>query len=337
MTFDGPRITVSAHHGLTDGRGAFEYLKTLLYYYLVALGHDVDDEGKVHLVDEEPSAGDACPHKAHGTAREQQAPPATGPARPFGIREDFLDERGAYLCRHVELTMPASSVLSRAHAAHVTVTPLIVAVVDRAIGAAYGPLDETVLTCVTCDLRSIFDSSTVRNFSGWIVVAETAPMRALDIDTEAQALAGQLASVRDRDVALSGVGEHLAVAARLRETPVDGVFVGEEARLAEKRGVRSGLACMVTNVGAIAMPADIERHVRRAAFRIPSFNPAMTISASSCCGTLTMSVTQPFESLAFASALAGALADLGIEAELTDHGLEAYDVLRRDAVCELAK
>jgi hypothetical protein len=161
-------------------------------------------------------------------------------------------------------------------------------------------------------------------------------MRALELDVEAQALAGQLASVRDREVALAGIGDRLATAARLKEAPVDGLFGNEEARMAEKRGVRSRLSCMVTNVGVVDLPADIARHVRKASFRIPSFNATMTVSIATCCETLTLNVTQPFVSLGFASALTHMLADLGLEARMVDHGLEAYDVLGRDAVCDLA-
>lgn len=336
VTYDGPRITVSLHHGLTDGRGAFEYLKTLLYYYLKACGHDVDGEGKVHVAGEAICAKDAYPYETYGTAREREASQGTGSPSLFGIPEDYLDEHGEYKCRHVELALPVAAVLSRAHGAHVTVTSLLVAAVDRAIGATYGVGDEMVMTCVTCDLRPVFESSTLRNFSGWTVLAETAPMRALELDTEAQVLAGQLVSVRDREVALAGIGDRLATAARLKEAPVDGLFGNEERRMAEKRGVRSRLSCMVTNVGVVDLPADIARHVRKASFRIPSFNATMTVSIATCCETLTMNVTQPFVSLGFASALTHMLADLGLEARMVDHGLEAYDVLGRDAVCDLA-
>lgn len=48
------RITLECFHALTDGMGAMEFLKTLVYQYLLLIGKEVQDEGMVLLPDSAP-------------------------------------------------------------------------------------------------------------------------------------------------------------------------------------------------------------------------------------------------------------------------------------------
>ncbi|MDO4797896.1 MAG: hypothetical protein Q4A01_07740 [Coriobacteriales bacterium] len=335
VTYDGPRITVSLHHGLTDGRGAFEYLKTLLYYYLVALGNSVDACGKVLLAGDVPQNEDEYPCLKYGKRIDQGNATAPGATQLFGIDEDYLDEHGEYLCRHVELTAPADAVVLAARNAQVTVTSLLIAAVDRAVGCAYHPKDEIVLCCVTTDLRPLFGTSTMQNFSGVSIIAEVPQMRSMPIETEAQALGQQLATSHNKDAALGKLSEHLEEMERLETTPVDELFGNEDALMMEKRGVRSKLASLLTNVGVVDLPSDVQQHVRQASFRIPSFSATMSIAVATCGDTLTLQVTHPFKNEAFSHALAETLTQLGIPTRLSDRGLEAYDILGREAVVDL--
>ena len=336
VTYAGPRIMVSLHHGLTDGRGAFEYLKTLLYYYLTALGHSVDPEGKVLLVGEVPANEDEYPcakYAKRGDQGRAANPPA---AKLFGIKEDYLDERGDYLCRRVEVTAPVESVVSVARGAQTTVTSLLVAVINRAIAQTYHPVDEMLLSCVTTDLRPLFGSATLRNFSGIALLAEVPQMRSMPIEAEAQVLGEQLAAAHNVDAALGRLSGRIPESERLMATPVDKLFGNGDAVMVEKRGVRSSLANLVTNVGAVELPTGVQKYVRQAAFRIPSFSATMSMAVCSSGDTLTINMMQPFENEALSRALVDILSQLGIAAQRKDWGLEGYDILGRDAVIGLA-
>ena len=274
--------------------------------------------------------------KKYGNPNIKTKAPTQGAAQLFGIGEDYFDERGEYRCRHVEITAAANCVVEAAHNTGVSVTSLLATVADRAIAEVYRPKDELVLCCITTDMRPLFGSTTVQNFAGWTALAEVPAMRSMPIEAEAQALSQQLVAAHTMEQALGRMGERLADAARFEETPVDEMFGNEDARMAEKRGVRSRLACLVTNVGVINLPQGIQQHVRQASFRIPSFNATISIAVSTCSDTFTIHVTQPFESKEFSRALAKTLSQLGIDTQLNDKGLETYDVLRREAVVELA-
>lgn len=45
------RVSIEVFHSLTDGNGTIEFLKSLLYYYLIYLGKNIDPEGKILLAD----------------------------------------------------------------------------------------------------------------------------------------------------------------------------------------------------------------------------------------------------------------------------------------------
>ena len=335
VTYAGPRITVSLHHGLTDGRGAFEYLKALICFYLVALGCSVDLEGKVLVAGDVPANEDEYPCYKYGEPNDKGGASTPPAAKLFGIEEDYLDEHGEYLCRHVKITASAASVVSTARKAEVTVTSLLAAVANRAIAQTYCPKDELVLSCVTTDCRPLFDSATLQNFSGIAVLAEAPQMRSLPIEDEAQALGQQLVAVNSQEAALGRIGERLAEAARLEATPVDELFGNEDARMVEKRNVRASLACLVTNVGVVDLPKDALQHMRQAGFRIPSFSATMSLAVATCGDTLTLNVTQPFVNEGFSLAIVSTLSQLGITTQLCDRGMEAYDILRRNAVADL--
>lgn len=47
VMYYGRRISIDVFHGLTDGNGGMEFLKSLVYNYLILKGYNIPDEGKV--------------------------------------------------------------------------------------------------------------------------------------------------------------------------------------------------------------------------------------------------------------------------------------------------
>lgn len=47
VMYCGRRISIDVFHGLTDGNGGMEFLKSLVYNYLLLKGYNIPDEGKV--------------------------------------------------------------------------------------------------------------------------------------------------------------------------------------------------------------------------------------------------------------------------------------------------
>ncbi|MBR3226318.1 MAG: hypothetical protein IKF78_13440 [Atopobiaceae bacterium] len=62
----------------------------------------------------------------------------------------------------------------------------------------------------------------------------------------------------------------------------------------------------------------------------------MSLAVATCGDTLTINVTQPFVSEGFSRAIVSTLSQLGITARACDRGLEAYDILKRNAVADLS-
>ncbi|MBR3226317.1 MAG: hypothetical protein IKF78_13435 [Atopobiaceae bacterium] len=82
VAYAGPRITVSLHHGLRDGRGAFEYLKALICFYLAEFGYSVDLEGKVLVAGDVQANEDEYPCSKYGEPNDKGS---VGPARGTAV------------------------------------------------------------------------------------------------------------------------------------------------------------------------------------------------------------------------------------------------------------
>lgn len=52
VLYSGHRLSIEMFHALTDGSGAIEFFKSLLYYYFKCSGHEFPHEGKVKLGEE---------------------------------------------------------------------------------------------------------------------------------------------------------------------------------------------------------------------------------------------------------------------------------------------
>ena len=51
VSCEGNMLKLSVHHGITDGYGTTEFVKTLLYYYLKECGKPVTDDGEIRLLE----------------------------------------------------------------------------------------------------------------------------------------------------------------------------------------------------------------------------------------------------------------------------------------------
>ncbi|HBU13101.1 MAG TPA: hypothetical protein DEB31_10395 [Clostridiales bacterium] len=157
-------VIMECFHGLADGAGAIEFLKTLIYEYLTLLGYDIDAEGMVL--------------SAEGKVRADEL------ENSFNT---YYDPKGDYLklkqplAYHIVGTALADNVIFATHGEMnlseflavvkkkgVTVSAYVAALLIYAIYKDQGMEDKIVkhpiIISVPIDLRSIFPSNTLRNF-----------------------------------------------------------------------------------------------------------------------------------------------------------------------------
>ncbi len=159
------RIAVEFFHALTDGRGGSIFLANLVARYLeLRYGITIPREGLIRELDQDPP-----PEELEDSFLKNAAEVASGRKEAPSYRLHGTREPGGF--RHLTTgIVDTQALLETAHRYHVTVTALLAAVMAECIIAmqdAERPRrrQRPVKITIPVDLRRLYGSSTLRNFS----------------------------------------------------------------------------------------------------------------------------------------------------------------------------
>ena len=158
----GRKISVEAFHALTDGTGIMEFVKTLLYQYLLLNGKTIDDEGLIILPEGIPTSIEMEDsfkkyYRAGKTSRKKQS-------AAFHIPGEPIVPYGNHVVHGI---MSAKALNDIAKQNGVTITAYLTAALVYAIylqTLLYSTEKANIVVCVPVNLRSLFPSKTLRNF-----------------------------------------------------------------------------------------------------------------------------------------------------------------------------
>jgi NRPS condensation-like uncharacterized protein len=156
------KISADFFHSITDGTGAIEFLKTLVFEYLKLTGKNVsDDEGIILPPDAFPStvesldSFDSCYEASSADLKEPEALHVRGtPFTPYG-----------HNVIHGVLSAAALNGVSKRYG--VTITAYLAATLIAAVNACTLPYNvrrKPVVVCIPVNLRKLFPSKSLRNF-----------------------------------------------------------------------------------------------------------------------------------------------------------------------------
>jgi len=160
------RISVEAFHSLTDGSGAIEFLKTILFYYFNFSEYKICDEGKIILADDEVSDDEMeDSFYENGKTNDKKVNfQIQKESRPFRIRGTAFEAYGNSVIAGV---ISANDLNKLAKTKNATITSYLVAVLLYSIYTArqkYAADKKPITVCVPVNLRKFFQSKTLRNF-----------------------------------------------------------------------------------------------------------------------------------------------------------------------------
>lgn len=156
------RISLEVFHSLTDGVGALEVLKTLVYQYLLLTGKRIDHEDMILLPEELP-----IKYEIEDSFEKYYQPvPAKLPeeTKAFHIQGTPIEPFGHNVIHGV---MSASLLNAKAKQSGATITEYLTAVLIYSIYSEtmkYGIYRKPVTIAIPVNLRKIFPSKTLRNF-----------------------------------------------------------------------------------------------------------------------------------------------------------------------------
>lgn len=298
------RINLEMSHMIADGRGALEFLKTLLGFYAHLLqGGEVTVSVAVEAAEESEDSFTRYFDKTKaGTT------PSTKPYQLSG----WCNEADPTF---MELHLKVSEVVPVAKGMGVSVTSLLAACIVSAVrtGMPERALGRPITMDVPVDLRSLYGSETLRNFFGLAFVSCSSQLAAAPLPEIARDVQRQL---NDATVP-ANLARRMNQMVKLEKNPVVRwmpLFVKDAALAFGDWKARRDVTCTFSNLGLVKLPAIAAGEVR--SIGCLTATRGLNFLAVSCNDDLTLGIASVYLLHEVPCRLARILAQCGLSARL---------------------
>ncbi len=254
------RISAEIFHSLTDGSGAVEFLKTLVYQYLCLEGKDVENDGLILHPDDLPNKYEM----EDSFDKYYQAVPTKRitETEAFHIEGTPLEPFGNNVIHGV---MSASQLNSIAKKKSSTITEYLTSVLIYSIyteNMKYGIYNKPIRVTVPVNLRKIFPSRTLRNFFTVVNVGVN-PSESLSFESILSEISLQLRKKLDKDN-LKGIMASNIKLEKILVTRFIPVFLKNIAiRYGFENFGESAKTITLSNLGNIRLPNSMSKYVNQ--------------------------------------------------------------------------
>ncbi len=254
------RISLEVFHVLSDGAGAMEFLRALLYHYLI-MRHAEEFENAPPAPDYDASGAqkqdDSFLRYYDKTVKPEKKPYR----RAYRLRERRLaDDRMNVILGEASV----KQLLEKAHEYHATLTEFLGAVLIRSIyaGMPVRTRKRPVTLTVPVNLRKVFPSVSARNFFGIINIPYSFDTHSADLTEIINVVrAGFERELTEEKLAgrMNGLGavEHNLLA---RIAPL--FFKDFVLRIANQISEAESTAAL-SNIGKVTMPPELAKYINK--------------------------------------------------------------------------
>ena len=259
VTYYRNRINVEVYHALTDGTGALQFLRVLVFHYLVLLYGEAwqDDPPKMDYDATPAQKADDSFRKYYSGERSQYRSKLV---RAHKIKGQRVAE---HQIKVIEGLLSTKATLTKARELVTTVTVMLTAILMIAIAGEMSVREKRrpVVLSVPVNLRKYFDSQTARNFFGVVNISYNFSQRpgtfedvVAEID---KALKRELEKeeLQKRMNAMAALEHNLL--ARAVPLVIKDAVIHSVVRMTEQ-----GVTGSLSNIGKVSMPAVFEPYIR---------------------------------------------------------------------------
>lgn len=317
------RISIDFFHGLCDGTGAVEFLKALVYRYLDECGEDLPEHGDVKIVGEpipESELEDSISKYYKGFDPFGGVVGKMAGKNCFGIRARHFKTLGYGV---IQGNVNGEDLKKLAKEKGCTITALISALALYSIAKVYVKDTENVdlVAMIPINLRKIFPSNTVRNFTTLTKCYVNTGSTPLDLDKYVEICSKDIKEGTSNKDELSeklSVSALLATNKFLKYTPL---FLKELGTKIGKLGTKkTKQTLIISNVGIINLPSGMEDYVKRFSFNVnPSRKVPVNIGVASYNGITSITFTRNIVNTEFEREFFTTLVKLGVPVEITSN------------------
>ncbi|WP_050699057.1 hypothetical protein [Anaeromassilibacillus senegalensis] len=311
VTYYRCRINVEIYHALTDGTGALQFLRVLVYHYLLIRHADRFAEN-APVMDYDASATEKMNNSFQKYYTRKRKAPEKAP-NAYHLRGPRVPESRV---RVIEGVVPVKAVLQKAHEYGTTLTVLCAALlmcaIEQEMMVRYKK--RPVVLAVPINLRNYFPSESARNFFSIMQVRYNFKKQSNRLEDVIQSLNRDF----ERELTQDKMEARLCQFVKYDFNPVAriaplvvkdfGMRIGYE--LAEKKETAA-----ISNVGKIQMPPELAEYIRL--FDVFVSTDRLQICMCSFGDNLTISFTTPLVSTDIQKHFFRALTGMGIPVEIT--------------------
>ncbi|MEM1484548.1 hypothetical protein V6615_06660 [Oscillospiraceae bacterium PP1C4] len=289
VSFYHCRINLEVYHALTDGTGALQFLRMLVYHYLI-LKHADAFGNSPPAMDYDASLNQRNDDSFRKYYNDDAAKKREHAPVAYQLSGTRLSE---HRIRVIEGELSASALLEKARAKGATITAFLAAALICVIHEETPVSDQkkSIVVSIPVNLRKYFYSESARNFFGVIKVSYTFEQENSTFDdvlaSVSDSLAQELTADRlsQRMNALSAL-EHNALA---RIIPL---FLKDISLKIANHFIRKEETFSLSNVGKVSMPEPLKPYIRL----FDMFNSADRLKLCMCSyeNHMVLSLTSPF-------------------------------------------
>ena len=311
------RVSCEFFHILTDGTGGTIFLKTLVAEYLRLMGNDVKCVSGVLDIDGVPDASESADDFSKYVSGRKSSGFVDKPALQMGGKLSAVRP-----CQVIHFDMDSDSLRAAARARGASVTALVTAMMFIACKSAVDRRQGTIHIQVPGNMRTLFESGTLRNFSLYanihLKLTEISTVDAILPSVKAQLEAGfafeKMQEMMNGAVKLVRSVRFVPLFIKCPVARVVYGFLGDRA-----------FTTTLSNLGVVELPEGLSEHVRKMDFVLGTVALARAaVSMVTVNGVCTLSIAKLTSDPSFEERMYSLFHDLGITPRLS--GSELYSI-----------
>lgn len=256
------RISVEIFHSLTDGGGAVEFLKTLIYQYLKQKGEYVESDGLLLSPEESPKPEEMEDSFEKYATTYSMKRPGSRPGRAYQIHGPTFEPPGINVIHGV---LDASKLNAFAKQQGTSLTGFLTSLLIKVIHTEKMTEDMTdgiVSIALPISLRRQFPSMTLRNF--FSVANIGVPMDGyVHFEDVIEDVTGQLIEKTDKEALQTGINRFVSLQSSLWTRAVPVFLKYPVMRFGFNQIGERAKTMTLSNLGNIKLPESMAPHVDR--------------------------------------------------------------------------
>lgn len=314
VVYRADEIIFSIHHGVTDGKGVIQIMKTLLsdyaWYRKGKIRKELCEGAAPELIEDVYEKYGNIEQEPFYMVRNNGA---------YVIPEPYYSEEDTS-CRRLKITCSMKDLLKVSKRSQSTPVPVLAAMISEAVESLYEIGEQPITGYIPVNLRPMFQSETLCNSSIAITLPYSPRLKEKDMDLKCTALRGIMDLQIQRENFIYRMGRQIEMG-RQREA------LDMPAEMKQKiyvdrltKGSRSLYTYLLTYVGEFTIPEEAASFVKDLYFSIPAYLVPLSILASADKEVMRLSCTQNFKTDAVVKKIVEIMKKKGVQASFEDLG-----------------